>query len=281
MAYPSQDLLVESSWLRDRLEDPRLVIIDCPWEAAAYGRAHIPGSLLRPGHPYVKVETDGEPGLHFPTASEFRNTVKSLGIQSDSTVVCYDDWGSLFGARLWWVLKLFGHADARILNGGWQAWIKEGHPISFERPKHQTSTPIDLTTPHGGRFVTVDEILETGVQIFSLIDARSDDEYQGKTASGNKRKGHVPGAIHLEWNRLLENSDNSEAVRKFRSAAEIQTLLDAAGITKDRAWTPYCQAGVRGAFMGFALELMGYTPARVYDGSMGEWANLEKTPLEV
>ena len=281
MAYPSQHLLVEPSWLRDRLEDPRLVIIDCPWEVAAYGRAHIPGSFLRPGHPYVKAETDGEPGLHFPTLSEFRNIVNSLGIQSDSTVVCYDDWGSLFGARLWWVLRLFGHADARILNGGWQAWVQEGHPISFERPQPATRTPIDLTTPQGERVVTVEEILGTGIHKFSLIDARSNDEYEGKTTSGNKRKGHVPDAIHLEWKRLLENSDNSEAVRKFRPAAEIQTLLDAAGITKDKTWSPYCQAGVRGAFMGFALELMGYPTPRVYDGSMGEWANLEETPLKV
>ncbi len=198
MAYPSQDLLVEPSWLRDRLEDSGLVIIDCPWDAAAYGRAHIPGSLLRPGHPYVKAEMDGELGLHFPNASEFRHTVNSLGIPSDSTVVCYDDWGSLFGARLWWVLKLFGHADARILNGGWQAWVMEGHPISFERPQPQTSSPIYLPTPHEGRFVTVNDILETGVHNVPLIDARSDDEYEGKTANGNKRKGHVPGAIHLE-----------------------------------------------------------------------------------
>ena len=102
-----------------------------------------------------------------------------------------------------------------------------------------------------------------------------------KTASGNKRKGHVPGAIHLEWNQLLENSKNDDEVRKFRSPAEIQSLLDTAGITKDKVWSPYCQAGVRGAFMGFALELMGYPAPRVYDGSMGEWANLEETPLEM
>ena len=281
MAYPSADLLVEPSWLHEHLEDPNLVIIDCPWDSAAYGRAHIPGSLVRPGHLYVKTEKEGEPGLHFPTPSEFRDTIHSLGIKPDTTVVCYDDWGSLFGARLWWVLKLFGHTDARILNGGWQAWVEEGYPISFKQPAPQTGGQVDLPPPNEARFVTVNEILKTGVQNFSLIDARSDDEYDGKNSSGNKRKGHVPGAIHLEWNQLLENSKNSGVVRKFKSAKEIQSLLVAAGITKDKVWTPYCQAAVRGAFMGFALELMGYTTPRVYDGSMGEWANLEETPLEL
>jgi len=113
-----------------------------------------------------------------------------------------------------------------------------------------------------------------------VLDVRSDDEYFGKDDRGNKRSGHIPESIHLEWNRFLENSEDSEAVRSFKSAEEIQELLEGYGINKNQTNVTLCQSGIRASLVAFALELVGYPVTKLYDGSMAEWANLDDTPLE-
>ena len=110
---------------------------------------------------------------------------------------------------------------------------------------------------------------------------RSDDEYVGKDDRGNKRAGHIPDSIHLEWNKFLENSEDPEAVRRFRSAEEVGELLDDYRIDKNQTIVTLCQSGIRASLVAFALELLGYPTAKVYDGSMAEWANLDDTPLEL
>ncbi len=281
MPYVRSELLAEPEWLHEHISDPDLVIVDCPWDAATYGRAHIPGAICRPGHAYVKSQDEqGNPGLLLPEPSDFRKLAAELGIGPGKTVVVYDDWGSIFAARLWWVLRYYGHIEARILNGGWQGWVVGGFPVTFEASKlnqKETLTP----NVQAERLATLSGLLENHNDgDWIVLDARSDDEYYGKAAHGNERVGHVPGAAHLEWSALLENGPDSEAVRRFRSAEDILLALDKAGVSHERTTVTYCQAAVRASFMAFVLELMGFPLPRVYDGSMAEWANVSDTPLE-
>ncbi|MFO7777860.1 MAG: sulfurtransferase [Nitriliruptoraceae bacterium] len=281
------ELLVSASWVADHLDDDDVVVVDCPWDGpwwkagngGAYGRAHIPGAVCQSGHAYIKSGTAEDPSVSLPSEPEIVQLAAELGIGPESTVVVYDEGGSLFAARLWWVLTYSGHADVRVLDGGWQAWIEAGLPVSARPREPATAAPF---TPRFDerRIATLEQALGCCEDpAWQAIDARSQEEWTGSELSGNRRGGHMPGAVHCEWNRLLEDSDDVHGVRRFRPAGELRSILEGAGVDPDTNHIPYCQAAVRGAFMGFALELAGFGPAAVYDGSMAEWANLDTTPL--
>ena len=158
-AYPRPDLLVTPDQLAGLGDDPGVVIADCAWDGTAYGRAHIPGARLRPGHAYVKGEdAEGNPGLHLPGAERFVEMMAELGIGNDSRVVLYDDWGSLFATRLWWLLRYYGHDNASVLDGGWQGWLAAGKPVSCETapaPSRREAFSISHKNRHTDSMVPV------------------------------------------------------------------------------------------------------------------------------
>lgn len=275
MEYVNTDLLVEPQWLFDNLDDKNLVIVDCDiYNQNAYARAHIPNAVKQPRHHWIKSENeDGTPKQYLPTLEEYTDLMAKLGINNDSLIVLYDAWGSPFAIRLWWVMRYYGFSNAKILNGGWQNWVANGFPISLKSSTIKDSQKIQ-TKEQVSRRVTLTELMENyNRPQWQIIDVRSDDEYNGKDPSGNKRSGHIPGSIHLEWNRFLNNSKEIESVRIFRPASEIRMLLDSAGISTDNTIVTYCQAAVRASFSAFVFELMGISDVRVYDESMSEWAN--------
>ncbi|MDA2918062.1 sulfurtransferase [Desulfobacterota bacterium AH_259_B03_O07] len=282
MSYVNSDHLVSVAWLKQNKDNPHLLIIDCPWDEGSYARAHIPGAVCRPGHAYVKAkDKEGRLTKILPGADEFKELAMEMGIGSESTVVLYDDWGSILATRLWWVLRYYGHDHAKVLNGGWQGWVSAGFPVSYKAPKHATKVKTFEAKPSQERIATLAELKENFNNAdWQVLDVRSEDEYWGRAAHGNKRVGHIPGAVHLEWNLLLDNSKDPEAVRSFRSAEEIKMLLDKARVNESNVLVTHCQAAVRAALVAFALELVGYPIPKVYDGSMAEWANLDDTPLE-
>jgi thiosulfate/3-mercaptopyruvate sulfurtransferase len=282
MPYTKSDLLASPEWLYKHRGDRDLVIVDCPMAEGSYNRAHIPGALQLPVHPYIKAkDASGDITLHLQGPDEFRELMAELGIGPNTCVVLYDERGSILATRLWWVLRYYGHDNAKVLNGGWQGWVSSGLPVSFKTS--EASGRAETFSPCGNpdRLATLEQIKEHyGVQNWRILDVRSDDEYVGKDEHGNKRVGHIPGAIHLEWNRLVESSNDTEAVRRFRSAQEIQELLEECRIDKNQTLVTLCQSGIRASLAAFALELVGYPAIKLYDGSMAEWANLDDTPLE-
>jgi thiosulfate/3-mercaptopyruvate sulfurtransferase len=174
------------------------------------------------------------------------------------------------------VLKYYGHTNAKVLNGGWHRWLTEGRPVTF----HGTRAPKGSfsATPNPDIYATVDYLKEMHTNpACQVLDARTDQEWDGTNDRGNKRSGRVPGAHHMEWVRFVATDDN----RKFLPAAEIEALLKSAGIERDKPTITYCQGGIRAAHAAFVMELLGYKDVRVYDGSMREWANREDTPLTV
>ena len=279
MTYANAGILGSVDWLAQHRDDPDVVVVDCPWDGAAYTRAHIPGAVVRPGHAYVKAENGaGDPTLHLPGAGDVKKLTASLGIGPQTTVITYDDWGTIFAARLWWVLKYYGHERVKVLDGGWQAWVEARQPVSCRPAVPKDAAGIE-PTPNPDRLVTIGDLLGDQAGQWQVVDARSNNEYKGIAAHGNKRVGHVPGAHHLEWHRLLTYSRDATAVRAFRPAHEMRDIIASSGIALDKTVVTYCQAAVRGAFMAFALELVGLPTPRVFDGSMAEWANRDDTPL--
>ncbi|MGE5595361.1 MAG: sulfurtransferase [Hyphomicrobiales bacterium] len=276
MDYAHPELLAEPDWLAGRLDDPNLRLIDCA-TLEAYRRAHIPGALQLPTHYYIK-EKPTQPGMDHGTfimpPAEFEELMGGLGVSNDSLVVTYDDNNALVASRLWWVLKYYGHDNAKVLNGGWHRWLTEGRPITFHATKPQPATFRANPRPE---LIADAEYLKQvyGQPSCQVLDTRTDGEWEGTNDRGNKRVGQVPGAKHLEWLNFVAKDDS----RRFLPAGDIQRLLDGAGIERGKATITYCQGGIRAAHAAFAMELVGYDNIRVYDGSMRDWANRDDTPL--
>lgn len=277
MEYARPELLAEPDWLLEHLEDPAVRVVDCA-RLEAYRRAHIPGAVGLPVHYYIKEPPP--PGEEFGTfvmpPDQFAQLMGSLGIDNDTLVVAYDDNNSLLAARLWWVLKYYGHTKAKVLNGGWHRWLTEGRPLTFHATRPAPKTFVARPNP--------DVIADASFLLahytdpeWCVLDVRSDEEWDGRNDRGNKRRGHVPGARHLEWSRFVSRDDR----RVFLPAEELRRLLEEAKVPPNAPVLTYCQGGIRAAHAAFVLELLGFPHVRVYDGSMRDWANRDDTPLEL
>lgn len=273
--YARPGLLAEPEWLASNLHNPDVRVIDCGF-LDAYNRAHIPGALGLPVHHYIKEpDPAGGPfGVAVMSPEGFEALMGSLGVSNATTVVVYDDDNARPASRLWWVLNYYGHENVKVLNGGWHRWLSEGHGVSIHRPE---LPPAQFTArPEPSLFASAAYLKERlGANGTQVIDARSDEEWEGRESRGNRRTGHVPGARHLEWSRAIEDG----GLHRFLPPAGLQRLVDEAGISREAETITYCQAGVRATHVAFALALLGYENVRVYDGSMREWANREDTPL--
>lgn len=213
-------LLVTTEWLAQQGDDPDFVLIDCG-EADAYRRAHIPGAVSISHHPYLKGAGGSKLVME---ADEFEPLVRGLGVSNDTPVVLYDDNASLHATRVWWVFERFGHTDVRVVDGGFNAWLDEGRALTSIVPHPQPGT--FTATVDDTHLCTIDSLREAvaGGGDVQIWDTRSDGEWTGEADRGNKRAGHVPGAVHVEWLKLLEGPPS----RRFRPLDEIrQTLVDA------------------------------------------------------
>jgi thiosulfate/3-mercaptopyruvate sulfurtransferase len=275
MPYTHPELLAESDWLADHANDPNVRVIDCA-TVEAYRRAHIPGAVQLPAHFYIK-ENDpagSDHGVLVMPPKPFEELMGKLGVGPDTTVVTYDDNNALVAARLWWVLRYYGHTNAKVLNGGWHRWLTEQRPVTFHASK---AAPAKFTArPDSSIYATADFLKEKHADpACQVLDSRTDGEWEGTNDRGNKRSGRVPNAKHLEWLRFVETDD----MRRFLPPEKLQALVDEAGFTRDKPIITYCQGGIRAAHAAFVLTLLGYEGVRVYDGSMREWANRDDTPL--
>jgi len=228
--YARPELLAEPDWLWEHRDDPSVRVIDCA-TLDAYRRAHIPGAVGLPAHFYIK-DPANETFVMPPDA--FAELIGKLGVSDDTTVVTYDDNNSLVATRLWWVLNYYGHTNARVLNGGWHRWLTEGRPVTFHqtRPEARTFTP----RVNESLICRLDDLkVKLDDQNVQVMDMRTDEEWLGTNDRGNKRAGHVPGAVHLEWLNYIEGDDT----RKFKPAAELRRMLREAGISPEQEVVTY------------------------------------------
>ncbi|MEZ4554217.1 MAG: sulfurtransferase [Dehalococcoidia bacterium] len=266
------DLLVSTEWLAANLDGAGrdFVLIDAG-EAVAYRRAHIPGAV-GVSHPYLKARDDRG---HVMPPAEFEELAASLGVSNDTPVVIYDDNASLHAARVWWVFDYYGHRDLRVVDGGFNAWLDEGRPLTSLAPRPPRGRFVGQ--PNAAAVCVLDELKAAveGGAAPQIWDLRSDGEWTGVELRGNQRGGHVPGARHLEWRGLMQGPP----ARRFRPREEIEAMLREAGIDPAAPTVTYCELGIRAAFGAFVMRLLGNEAARNYDGSMNEWANRPDTPL--
>ena len=269
MNYANPHLLWSADELKNRLSDPKLVLMDLrPPEA--YANGHIPGARSFDIFGISLIDTRPQPLEAFLWMIE--HLIQAKGVNSDSTVVVYDDVAGMRSARLFWFLEYFGHDDVHMLNGGFNAWQDAGFPVTQE-----------ATVPRSGNFkmnrradrlATADDVLEKlNNPSAVIVDTRSDAEHTGQLVR-SKRGGAIPGAVHLEW------TNNLDAKGFFKSAGELTKMYAERRITPEKEVIPHCQGAYRSAHTYVALRLLGYPNVRNYLGSWGEWGNREDLPIE-
>jgi thiosulfate/3-mercaptopyruvate sulfurtransferase len=216
-------------------------------------------------------------------AERFAALLASKGISNDTTVVFYGDKNNWWATYAFWVFKLFGHQDARILNGGRAKWIAEGREVTREVPDYSVGTYVapqrDDASIRAFRDDVREHIKQSGT---ALVDVRSPQEFSGERThmpeypqEGTLRGGHIPTAVNVPWAQAVREDST------FKSREALEELYGNLGVTPDKDVISYCRIGERSSHTWFVLTyLLGYPRVRNYDGSWTEWGNSVGLPIE-
>jgi len=273
--FENPELLISAAELNEKLENEnnRLKIIDVR-NSARYLLGHLPEAVSMWSDDFSNPEGWVEGLIAEPEA--FSAAAQEKGINNDSEIIVYDENSSLWAARLWWVFKVYGHQNVKILEGGYDNWKAEDFETKMlpNYPEEGNFVVKDVKNEWIVNSDTIAENLDN--ENFVVLDTRTEAEYLGEeTNSGAPRKGRIPNSIHLEWDSVL-NEDYT-----FKSAAEIKKLYEEKGITKDKeVIAPMCHTGVRAAHSFLALKLIGYENLKLYDESWVGWSSRSDLPVE-
>ena len=282
MAYANPDALVGTEWLAAHLDDPGIRIVDGTYMMPMWNRnaraeheaRHIPGAVL---FDIDAVSDNSNPLPHMlPSAEEFATHATALGLDDDARIIVYDAHGMMSAARVWWTLRVFGHAKVAVLDGGLPKWVAEGRPVE--------SGPA---RPRAGRFtarLAGDRVRDAATILADIparreqiVDARAAGRFTGEEEEvwPGRRRGHIPGSLNLPFTELLD-----PATKTFLPAEALRARMDAAGIDATRPVVTSCGSGVTAAVIALALHLVGRDDVSLYDGSWAEWGLREDLPVE-
>ncbi|MCU4118789.1 sulfurtransferase [Variovorax sp. N23] len=272
--------LVSTSWLAAHLDTPGLVVLDCGWYLPDSGKKGVDDFLAGhiPGARYLDLEQVSDPDSPYvnmrPSASRFESCMRALGIDKDSLVVVYD--AGYVSARIWWMLRTFGHEGVRILDGGWRKWKAEGRPV--EAGPAAPPAPGDfVASPQAGKVaVWQDALAASRDGTATLVDARTAERFTGAMPSGypGVPGGHIPDALNAPWSRFMD----PERGHVFVNAEQARDILVAAGVDLDRPVITTCGSGVTAAILALMLDRIDHADHRLYDGSWHEWAQRDGLP---
>jgi thiosulfate/3-mercaptopyruvate sulfurtransferase len=273
----SKDVLVETDWVAEHLNDDSIRIVEVDENPTLYAEAHIPGAI---GFDW-KRDLQDQVKRDFLGPEEFGALFGSRGISNDHTIVLYGDRNNWFAAYTYWYLKYYGHDNVQLINGPREKWISEGRETTGALPAHATA---NFTARPGDEAIRAlrGEVLAALDSETRLVDVRSPQEFSGELIAmagyeqeGAQRGGHIPGAKSVPW---------AQAVREdgtFKSAQDLRELYEGKGVLNGSDVIAYCRIGERSAHTWFVLhELLGHDRVKNYDGSWTEWGNLVNVPVE-
>lgn len=278
MSYAYPEFLVETDWVAQHVNDANVRILESDEDPLLYAVGHIPGA----------AQVDWFSTLQHPlrrdflTKEQFEETLSSLGIANDTTVVFYGDKSNWFACYALWLFQYYGHENVKIMNGGRLKWEQENRPLVKEIPTYGKTAYRAKEADRSIRAFR-DEVLQQSNAKKPLVDVRSPKEYSGELISmpnypqeGATRGGHIPGAVSIPWATAVNEADST-----FKTPEELRALYEGKNIKADGEVIAYCRIGERSSLTWFVLKyLLGYPAVKNYDGSWTEWGNLVDAPIE-
>ncbi len=271
-------VLVTTDWLAGRLAEPGLVVAEVDENPDLYEEGHVPRAVKL----HWRDDLQDKLVRDVVSKAEFERLMGERGIASDTSVVLYGDKNNWFAAYAYWYLKIYGHEDVRLLDGGRQKWIEEGRELTTDVPS-PTAAQYRATDRDESIRIRRDEVLAgLADAAIALVDVRSPQEYAGELMAppgyeqeGASRTGHIPGAQSIPWATAVRDDGT------FKSTDELREIYGSKGVTPDKEVRAYCRIGERSAHTWFVLrELLGFENVKNYDGSWTEWGNLVDVPIE-
>ena len=277
--YARADALVETGWLAEHLNDPNIRVVESDEDILLYDQGHIPGAVMVDWvadlNDRVRRDYLGREG--------FEQLCSKNGIGNDTTVIFYGDKNNWWACYAFWVFQLFGHPNAKILNGGRKKWMDEKRELTKNKPSHPAASYKAQERADYKIRAFRDQVMQHVLTKGPLVDVRSPAEYTGELLhmeaypqEGALRGGHIPGAKSIPWGKAVKEDGTFKSVEELRELYESQNKLSA-----DQNVIAYCRIGERSSHTWFVLTyLLGYPNVRNYDGSWTEWGNLVGAPIE-
>ena len=282
-SYAHPEVLVNTQWLQDHLNDDlyvlsdRIRIAEVDYDPSAnYDLGHIPGAVLIDW----KSDINDPIRRNLLTRAAYENLLQRIGVNKDTVLVLYGDFSNWFAAFAFWVFKYYGYGEVVLLDGGRKKWLEEDRPVTKDIPNTPKGNYI-AGEPDSSLRAYLNYVRTTlGSKV--MVDVRSPKEFTGELLAPPEyptehaqRGGHIPGAVNVPWAHAV-NEDGT-----FKSAKELQNLYESKGVTKDKEIISYCRIGERSSHTWFVLKyLLGYPNVKNYDGSWTEWGNLIDNPIE-
>ena len=274
--YSQPDVLVSTDWVEQRKADANLRLVEVDVDTSAYEQGHIAGAIAWNWQSQLcdNVRRD------VLTKEAFEKLLSESGIGANTTVILYGDNNNWFACYAFWQMKLYGHHDARIMNGGRKKWLVENRPVTKDVPKYTATNYRAREADTSIRAFREDVVQAVKESKYRLVDVRSPDEYSGKViappgmAETAQRGGHIPMALNVPWAQAV-NEDGT-----FKDPEALMALYEGKGVTPYDDTIAYCRIGERSAHTWFVLKyLLGYPSVKNYDGSWTEWGNLVNAPI--
>ena len=282
MPYTHPEALVGTEWLAAHLADSQVRVLDSsykqpgitPTARADYEAGHIPGAV------FFDIDDVATPGTSLPhmipTADRFAEKMAERGIGNDDRVIVYDSVGLSSAGRAWWMLRLFGHHNVALLDGGLVKWKAEGRPLETAAPVIPLRRFVARLAPAllRDKAARIADLARAREQVG---DARATGRFEGTAEETwpGRRRGHIPGSRNLPFDRVTD-----PRTRQLRGAEELRLLFEEAGVSLDRPVVASCGSGVTACALAFALHLIGHPGAAIYDGSWSEWGLPDGPPIE-
>ena len=277
--YANPDALVSTEWVAAHLTDPSIRLVESNEDILLYEVGHIPGAVKVDWH----VDLNDPVVRDYISKPQFEALMSRLGIANDTTVVFYGDKNNWWATYAYWVFQLFGHTNAKIMDGGRMKWVAEGRELTRETPSYAATSYVAQERNDAPVRAFRNDVLKHVEAGLPLVDVRSPGEYKGELLhmadypqEGALRGGHIPGAKSVPWARAA-NPDGT-----FKSAAELRAIYEEEqGLKPSDTVVAYCRIGERSSHSWFVLtRLLGYPNVRNYDGSWTEWGNGVQLPIE-
>ena len=275
--YAHPEVLVSTDWVSQHAGDANVRVVEVDVNTGSYEEGHVPGAVGWSWDSQLcnTVRRD------IVSQDAFEELMSSSGIGNGTTVVLYGDNNNWFAAWAFWQMKIYGHGDVRLMNGGRAKWLAEGREVSVERPSPVRGDYVADHPDESIRSFLPDVMDAVNAEAVELVDVRSPAEFSGEILSPAglpetcQRGGHIPGASNIPWGKACADDGT------FKSAGELGKLYRDAGITGDKPVIAYCRIGERSSHSWFVLKyLLGLDNVTNYDGSWTEWGNLVGAPVE-